>query len=181
MEEFTIRDAKKTDIPEIISLFSKAYKNNYISHGEIQLGIADSETILNPDSLTIKKKELETLFDSSEAFVRVIHSDSEHDPEHDPENNSENTLAGVVISNIVSQYPWSKKYGVISDIVIDSNFRHMGLGQKLVKDAENLLKTYSIKDIFIEISNKNTISKAFFSKLGYKAVSITAHKQLDNQ
>lgn len=169
MEELTIRDAKKTDIPEIISLFSNAYKNNYISHGEIQLGIADSEAILNPEGLTIKRKELETLLDSSEAFIRVMYS------------YSNNIIAGVIIFNIVSQYPWSKKYGVISDIVIDSNFRHMGLGQKLVKDAENLLKTYSIKDIFIEISNKNTISKAFFSKSGYKAVSITAHKQIDNQ
>lgn len=167
MEEFTICNAKQKDIPKIISLFADAYNDNYISHGEIQLGIANNETSLNPEGLTIKKKELETLLDSPDAFIRVAYSQSKH------------TIAGVAISNIISDYPWSTKYGVIADIVVDSGFRRLGIGQKLVEDAERLLRMNSARDIFIEINNENVVSQSFFSKLGYKTISMTACKRLD--
>jgi ribosomal protein S18 acetylase RimI-like enzyme len=105
--------------------------------------------------------------DSPKSFVRVAY------------NQSKNIIIGVAVSSIISEYPWSKKYGVIADIVVDSNFRRMGVGKKLVEDAENLLKTNFVKDIFIEINNDNTISKSFFSKLSYRIISVTACKRID--
>ena len=56
MEEFIIRNAKQNDLSIILSLFTEAYRENYIYHGEIQLGIADNKNSLNPDGLIIKKK-----------------------------------------------------------------------------------------------------------------------------
>ncbi len=166
MEEF-IRNAEQTDVSEILLLFEEAYKKPYISQGEIQLGIADGKNSLNPNYLNIKNREIETLIDYPDWFVRVAYNSSQ--------------IIGVAISGIESSYDWSNEYGVIADVVVNSKFRGMGGGRKLVEYAENLLRTHSARKIFIEINDKNNDSQKFFSKLGYETISKTAWKQLDHK
>jgi ribosomal protein S18 acetylase RimI-like enzyme len=144
------------------------YGKNYFSQGEIELEIAEGKNSLNPD-LNKKKDELETLmFDpelNSDWFVRVACNPRQ--------------IIGIVISGIEKSYKWSKKYGVIADIVVKSEFKGKGVGRELVEDAENLLRSHSARKIFIEINDKNDDSKDFFSILGYETIAITAWIQLD--
>jgi len=61
-----------------------------------------------------------------------------------------------------------KKNGCIFALVVLEEYQGKGLGEALVKKAEDYAKQIGLKSIFAQITEKNEKSQNLFSKCGYE-------------
>lgn len=62
--------------------------------------------------------------------------------------------------------------GHLISIAIDERFRRRGLGEALMREFENKLKTRNISEAVLEVSVNNVAAISLYKKLGYKVVSV---------
>jgi len=74
----------------------------------------------------------------------------------------DNRLVGVVVATSDGRKGW------INRLAVDPNFRRMGVAEKLILKAENVLHKHGIRMFCVLIDDDNKSSKQLFKKCGYK-------------
>ena len=151
-----IHDLSETE--KLTKLFISNSKEDYISHGEIQEGRAYNENTWSNGILTILTSEFNDAL-KNELFY---HS---------------NIVAAYLSNNLVGfalvEYKNSPNdsYAVLSDIIVDKNYRNNNIGEKLIKWVLIQLNNNNIKSLFAESNINNHVAHQFLIKLGFKPIS----------
>jgi len=74
----------------------------------------------------------------------------------------DNRLVGVVVATSDGRKGW------INRLAVDPDFRCMGVAEKLISEAENVLHKHGIRMFCALIDDDNKGSKQLFKKCGYK-------------
>ncbi|MDW8034382.1 MAG: ribosomal protein S18-alanine N-acetyltransferase, partial [Nitrososphaerota archaeon] len=78
-----------------------------------------------------------------------------------------------IISGYVCGRIFREKFGEIISIAVKPDFRHKGIGRKLMLEIESRFKDNGIKFTRLEVSVKNTIAIKFYESLGYEIMKLT--------
>jgi GNAT superfamily N-acetyltransferase len=152
-----IRKYNVNDKSKLVDMFAhnlETYKD-YISHGEIQMGISYDGFNLVSDFKQKWERYLERNDNDPKSFIYVC------------EDNL--TLTGFVIFGIEDDY--DKEYGVIYDILLTDDCKGKGIGSKLFQTAIDKLKLEGICDCYLESGVNNHNAHLFFEKKGFKHIS----------
>ena len=151
-----IRKVKEDDYNKIINLFCNNIEKHkeYISHGEIQMGIASDSYNLSENFREIWRNYL--IYHVSKGSNVIVFEE-------------DNIILGFIISEISSDLDHS--FGVICDILIQKDIRCKGIGTILVNNALDFFKENNITQIFIESGLNNELAHNFFENIGFKCVS----------
>ena len=83
----------------------------------------------------------------------------------------DNKIIGYVTADIswfrYSSYN-SNNYCTIGDIMIDENFRHLGIGKSFIAEIKKWAKSESTNKIVLNVFSKNTKALSFFKKQGFE-------------
>ena len=153
-----IRKATEHDKEQVVNLFCENIKKqkSYISHGEIQMGIALDTGILAENYSLLWKEYLDAQMNEFKDTVLVSEENG--------------TVNGFIIGEIAKDR--NECFGVICDIVVDQSCRNMGVGVLLL---ESLISTYQSKgvtDYYLESGINNHEAHQFFEKMGFGKVSV---------
>ena len=89
-------------------------------------------------------------------------------------------LSGGVLVGFIRFRPRSGdfgRYGHINIIYVEEGFRHMGVGEMLLHEAERWLKKKGITQISAEITSTNAASLDFFRGQGYAQKRVVVEKE----
>lgn len=67
----------------------------------------------------------------------------------------------------------------ITNIAIDPNYQHQGIGKQLLLEIENIGSKRSCVFVFLEVRVNNTIAINFYKKFGYKILQLRKNYYLD--
>ena len=83
----------------------------------------------------------------------------------------DNKIIGYVTADIswfrYSSYN-SNNYCTLGDIMIDENFRHLGIGKLFIAEIKKWAKSESTNKIVLNVFSKNTKALSFFKKQGFE-------------
>lgn len=68
----------------------------------------------------------------------------------------------------------------IMNIVVKKDFRNQGIGSLLLKELINLSKSLNVKNLFLEVNEKNTLAILLYNKFGFKKISTRKNYYKDN-
>jgi ribosomal protein S18 acetylase RimI-like enzyme len=74
----------------------------------------------------------------------------------------EKRLVGAVVATSDGRKGW------INRLAVDPDFRRLGVAEKLILEAENVLHKHGIRMFCALIDDDNKVSKKLFKKCGYK-------------
>ena len=60
----------------------------------------------------------------------------------------------------------------IMNIVVKKDFRNQGIGSLLLKELINLSKSLNVKNLFLEVNERNTPAILLYNKFGFNKISI---------
>ena len=151
------RQAKQEDVKRLASLFwdTVSADPSYISHGELQMGIAEKEGVLAPDGKRKWERYISEKISARTSRVFVAES--------------ENTIQGFVVSEIASD--GDRPFGVICDLLVRSDARGGGLGKTLLNAGREWLAGQGVDSIYLESGVGNHNAHAFFEHHGFCMVS----------
>jgi ribosomal-protein-alanine N-acetyltransferase len=69
----------------------------------------------------------------------------------------------------------------ILNIATDINFQRKGLGETLLKECFERLKSHKVKNLFLEVRQSNHAAKNLYSKMGFKTIGIRKNYYSDNE
>lgn len=127
----------------------------YISHGELQMGIASAPGMLAPDF--------------GETWLRYL------DRQTAAEDNTlllaeeAGALVGFIMFGVTDD--GGDSYGVIFDMGIDPAYRGRHLGKALIDEALAAFRERGVGACYLESGVNNHSAHAFFEKLGFETVS----------
>ena len=154
---FTLRKVTESDYPKVIDLFCENIEEakEYISHGEIQMGVALNRYKLSSGLHDIWKRYLieQVLQDPDGVIVCVLG----------------NEVVGFTIAEINQDLGHS--FGVICDMITRKDMRGNGIGNLLMTAALSFFEEKGIKQIFLESGLENHSAHNFFEKHGFQCVS----------
>ena len=159
IEEISVRwihDLSESE--KLTSLFINNSKENYISHSEIQEGRAYDENTWSHDIQTVLTSEFSDalkneLFDQSNIVAAFLNQQ----------------LVGFALVEFKNSP--NEPYAVLSDIIVDKNFRKNNIGEKIIKWLKSQLINNNIKSLFAESNIKNDSAHQFLIKSGFKPIS----------
>ena len=160
-----IERALLEDAPVLADLFIGHITRhcNYISHGEIQMGVGTEEvrdgvvvTAPTPDAFDKWMKYInEHLNDEESAGVWKLTEDGE--------------INGFCVADI--EEDGDAPFGVVCDLLVREGYRGRGAGAKLLHTAISWLRSCGIKDIYLESGKDNHDAHSFFEKRGFVHIS----------
>ncbi len=153
------RQALKTDAAAIASLFWDHLESNpeYISHGEIQMGVALDPDTLAPEGRRIWKTYLERCIADEDGLVAVAYNSG--------------GIVGFAILTVAEDE--GRRFGVLNDILIYRDYRGWGFGKELLAACFGWLRGLEIDSCFLESGRGNHAAHAFFEKHGFRLISHT--------
>jgi ribosomal-protein-alanine N-acetyltransferase len=69
----------------------------------------------------------------------------------------------------------------ILNVAVDINFQRKGLGETLLKECFESLKSQKVKNLFLEVRLSNHAAKNLYSKMGFKTIGIRKNYYSDNE
>lgn len=152
-----IREYNKDDKAMLCEFFANILEEHkdYISHGELQMGIAVDSGVLAPD---FREKWAEYL-DRQVAIAenRILL------------NEDNGVLNGFIIFGITDD--GDAPFGMIFDLGVAPECRGKHIGQSLVEKAMEYFKQSNIKDCYLESGVNNHSAHHFFERHGFAHVS----------
>lgn len=158
-----IRVVEKSDQHQMVQLFCENIKRelSYISHGEIQMGIALNEDHLAPNFEELWTKYLAAQIGRFKDTILVY--------EHNK------LVEGFIIGEIDQDR--NDRFGVVCDLIVNSTQRKKGIGSQLLNALLEIYKSKGIKDFYLESGVNNHAAHVFFEKRGFKKVSSVFRKE----
>lgn len=160
-----IRQATLKDAPALADIFLSHITAHpeYISHGEIQMGVGESEcrdgvwqTRPAPDA---QEKWMRYIFRQirSRAYAQVWTAREGEE------------ILGFCVADIESD--GDAPFGVVCDLLVTPAARGKGLGDKLLQTAIAWLKAKKVVGIYLESGKNNHGAHRFFEKRGFSHIS----------
>lgn len=136
----------------------------YISHGEIQMGVG--EGYVQDDRLITRPAP-----DAREKWIRSLLSQMNDDSvSHVWKAVDDNgTLMGFCAAYIEGDA--DARFGMVGDILVNPLCRGGGVGNTLLQTAIDWLHSKGIRDIFLESGKDNHAAHCYFEKRGFVHVS----------
>ena len=157
MKKMKYREATKQDIPKIIEL----WKEFIDFHKDRDIFFSRSKK--GPENF--RKFVLENM-SKEDSIVYIAESNGE--------------VVGYILS-MVQDYPpvfEIKKYGVICDLAVASEYRRIGIGMHLVNIAMAWFVKKGMNRAEIAVAVTNEISTSFWNKMGFKPYKETCYLEL---
>ena len=153
----TIRPYAPQDRQKLCDLFAELIENHkeYISHGELQMGIATDRGELAPDFRNAWLRYLDRQTADPETEIMLAEQDG--------------TPTGFVIYGI--NRDGAAPYGMIYDVGLLPRHRSRGTGSLLVRTALDALREKGVADCYLESGVDNHSAHRFFEKFGFGQVS----------
>ena len=136
----------------------------YISHGEIQMGIATDPKTLAPNFKEVWLQYLERQYTDPQTSIRLYETDEE------------GTLAGFIIFG--TRDDGAAPYGVIYDLGVLPELRKKGTGSLLVRTALDALREQGVEACYLESGVNNHSAHHFFEQFGFRQVSCVFRNKL---
>lgn len=151
------REAVEDDVQALSDLFWDTISSDpsYISHGELQMGIAEREGVLAGDGKTKWQRYIAEKMSSPTSRVFVAEADG--------------SVRGFVVAEIASD--GDRPFGVICDLVVRRGLRGEGLGSALLDTGRRWLSDRGIDAVYLESGIGNHHAHAFFERHGFRMVS----------
>ena len=70
------------------------------------------------------------------------------------------------------------EYGLVSDLVVSSNYRDQGIGKKLLEAAESYAKSNDVRWLRIGVLAENQIADGLYDSMGFKRLYVEREKEL---
>lgn len=153
-----IIDYNPTYREELSNFFYKIISQHkeYISHGEIQMGIALSKDEIAPNALQRWRQYLDRQNERNDTNIIICLSET-------------NSIIGFAIAGVESD--GAAPYGIIYDLSVDKECRGKGVGSALMSRVISYLKSQNITQCYLESGIRNSSAHHFFERYGFKAVS----------
>lgn len=160
-----IQIARLADAPALADLFLghiDAHRE-YISHGEIQMGVG--EGVVRDGVL-----EARPAADAREKWMKYIQ-------EHIANASfaevwkavDDGRIVGFCVADI--EEDGDVPFGMVCDVLVREDYRGHGAGGKLLQTAIDWLRGRGIRDIYLESGKNNHAAHRFFEKRGFAHVS----------
>lgn len=161
MHSFIVRPMLPGDFPAIVAMFDDTLSAHpaYISHGEIQIGVAEDYQTLSPQRTAIWLHHLQRYADTYPAGLLVAVVGEQ--------------IVGFVIAQIEHQD--SEPYGVINDLAVLPHCRQQGVGHLLAITVLKQLVGDGVKHIFFESGLHNIDLHRSVEHAGFHPVSMVFH------
>ena len=165
MAEFKIIRATVEDEQTLCEMFLKHITAHpeYISHGEIQMGVGEGEF---EDGVLVARPSAR----AKECWMRYIHGDMTAD---DAAVFKAVSTAGDIIGFTVAeiQEDGAEPFGMVCDVLVDESLRCGGVGTALLQTALGWFREMGIKDIYLESGLNNHAAHEYFMRRGFVKVS----------
>ena len=161
MEEFKITRATVEDEQALCDMFLKhiAAHTEYISHGEIQMGVGEGEFV---DGVLVARPSAR----AKECWMRYIHADmTADDAAVFKAVRPMGEIIGFTIAEI--QEDGADPFGMVCDVLVDESLRCGGVGTALLQAALAWFKEIGIKDIYLESVLNNHAAHEYFMRRGF--------------
>lgn len=154
---FTFREAVPADVTRLADLFWASLNAHpaYISHSEIQTGIALDSGIPAPNGRTKWERYILGKITHSRSRVWIAEQGE--------------TLAGFVVQSFNTDY--ERTFGVIDDLLVAASLRGSGLGGDLLEAGIAWLREQGACDIYLESGVDNHAAHAFFERHQFRCIS----------
>lgn len=135
----------------------------YISHGEIQMGVGVGSIVNGrleacpaPDAREKWLNYIELHLENSDlaAVWKVVEG---------------NEIVGMAVADI--EQDGDTPFGMVCDVLVKEDYRGHGAGGALLQTAIDWLKSKGVKDIYLESGKDNHSAHKFFEKRGFAHVS----------
>ena len=149
----------------------------------LDISIRMSQTI---KPINISFKELNTEFDQEISLIesRIHRNPWSQEQIKESFQNKNNLVIGVFNQDELIGYCFiliAQTEAEILNIAIDINFQRKGLGEKLLKECIERLKSKKVKNLFLEVRQSNHAAKNLYSKMGFKTIGIRKNYYSDNE
>jgi len=151
-----IREATKADLPDIVEL----WKSIMDFHRNLDSFFTRSQEG-HRNFLNWVTKEMES--DTSELFIAE----------------TEGKILGYIKIQICDYPPVfeKKKYGMISDAIVNEKYRRKGIGEALFDRAMGWFKENDIERVELRVANINPVAQGFWKKMGFRPYMTTMFKE----
>lgn len=167
-KNYMVLPAVKDDAGQLCDIFLGYIDSHreYISHGEIQMGVGEGRivdgefvTSLAPDAVKYWMKYINAHFDNpSEAAVfKVVNNDEPL------------VVAGFCVVEITDD--GAEPFGMLCDVMVNEEIRGQGIGGELITTAIDWFHSHGIQDIYLESGMHNHAAHSVFIHKGFKKVS----------
>ncbi len=170
MSEIIILPAAIEDRDNMADLFLShiSQHTEYISHGEIQMGVGEGimqdgsfVTYPSPNAREMWLKYITAHIEDGGNNAKVLKAvEKGEDGER---------LAGFCVVDI--EEDGADPFGMVCDVLVDERFRGRGVGGTLLERGIAWLREQGIKDIYLESGMHNHSAHDFFRRRGFVHVS----------
>ncbi len=136
----------------------------YISHGEMQMGVGAASIAENGDivpspagngrEMWLKYINDKMTSKDSAVVFKAVDGD---------------VVAGFCVADI--EEDGADPFGMVCDVLVRGEYRNCGIGGMLLEKAVGWLKEKGITDIYLESGKDNHSAHSFFEKRGFRKVS----------
>ena len=165
MAEFKIIRATVEDEQTLCDIFLKHITAHpeYISHGEIQMGVGEGEF---EDGVLVARPSAR----AKECWMRYIHGDmTADDAAVFKAVSTTGDIIGFTVAEI--QEDGAEPFGMVCDVLVDESLRRGGVGTALLQAALGWFREMGIKDIYLESGLNNHAAHEYFMRRGFVKVS----------
>ncbi len=141
---------------------ARALSDSYITHVEMQMGIASGPDTPSPRAMEIIRGQLADLLSDDNACVLMALDG--------------NTLAGIGIGRVEEEY--GRKYGDFWDVVVKPEFGRKGIGSRLIDMIHSFFQERGVKTIYLDVNPNNNRAISLYGRLGYETVTYVMRKEL---
>ncbi len=155
------RIARLEDVDKITDIFMNNLQENreYISHGEIQMGIADESHNIKPDGGEKWKEYITGKIDCIDPTL----------PSSVIIFEEEGAIKAFSVLELMED--GDAPFGVICDMLVLESLRGKGIGSRLFTKSMEWFKAQGIADIYLESGKDNHKAHGFFEKMGFHVIS----------
>lgn len=160
-----IQKAQLADAPALADLFLSHIDahREYISHGEIQMGVGEGDVVNG--ELMARPSAL-----AREKWMKYIRLHIENESlAHVWKAVDGGRIVGFCVADIEDD--GDTPFGMVCDVLVRSDCRGCGAGGTLLQTAIDWLRGCGIKDIYLESGKNNHAAHRFFEKRGFAHVS----------
>ena len=144
--DWSVREATTADIPQISEVW-----------WEFMLFHADLNPTFTPtqDGRDKFAAYLEEQLAAKSSLLLVAHADD--------------SIVGYCLAGMAERPPVliDCQYGMINDLAVVSSLRRRGIGEALLKSAEEWFKAAGINRVELQVMSANDLGRRFWTKMGY--------------